>query len=151
MIRGPFLRELLHGVVAAVAVDDEDAAEAAVRHAVEDVADDAEMRLDAQRDRARELAEVGRHAVRHDGKDRDAERFGRVDGDALGQDAVDREPQMAVLLGAAERAASARSSLCRYSSTCIQFMSLMRTLTIAPVAGYRATYASPASGGRTRS
>jgi hypothetical protein len=37
----PFRHELLHGAVAAVPVDDEDAAESAVRHAVQDVAHDA--------------------------------------------------------------------------------------------------------------
>ena len=86
-----------------MAVDDQDAAEAAVRQAVEDVADDAQVRLDAQRDRAGEGAEIRRDAVGDDRKHRNAERLGGVGRDALGQDAIDGEPQMAVLLGAAER------------------------------------------------
>ena len=61
------------------------------------------MRLDSKRDRSRKLAEVRRDAVRHDRKYRNAERLGGLGGDALGEDAVHREPQMAVLLGAAER------------------------------------------------
>ena len=52
---------------------------------------------------ARELAEVRRDAVRHDREHRDAERLGGLGGDALGENAVDGEPEMAVLLGAAER------------------------------------------------
>ena len=103
VIGGPLERELLHGVVAAVAVDDQDAAKSAVRHAVQDVAHDAQVRLDPQRDRAGELAEVRRDAVRHHRKHRHAERLGGVGRHAFGEDAVDREPQMAVLLGAAER------------------------------------------------
>jgi hypothetical protein len=85
-----------------VPVDDQDAAEPTVRHAVEDVAHDAQVRLDPERDRPREFAEVGRDAVRHHRKHRDAERFRGVGRHALGQDAVHRESQVAVLLGTAE-------------------------------------------------
>ena len=62
-----------------------------------------QMRLDSQRDRARKFAEVRRHAVRHHRKHRHAERLGGLGRDAFREDAVDREPQVAVLLGAAER------------------------------------------------
>ena len=72
-------------------------------HAVEDVADQPQVRLDPQRDRAGELAEVRRDAVRHHGKHRHAERLGGLGRDPFGEDAIDREPQVAVLLGAAER------------------------------------------------
>ena len=64
---------------------------------------DIEVRLDAQRDRARILAEVRRHPIRDDGKHRDAERLGGVDGDTLREYAVHGEAEMAVLLRAAER------------------------------------------------
>src|SRR6185312_15617579 len=103
MLRRPLGDELLDGAVAAVAVDDEDPAKAAVRHAVEDVAYHGKVGLDAQRDRARELAKIGRDPVRHDGEYGNAERLGGFRGDALGEDAIDGEPQMAVLFGAAER------------------------------------------------
>ena len=102
MVGGPFLGELLHGAVAAVAVADHDAPEAAVRHAVEDVAHHGEMRFDPERDGAGEFAEVRRDAVGEHGKDRNAERLGRVRGDPLGEDAVHGQPEVAVLLGAAE-------------------------------------------------
>ena len=103
MIGGPLERELLDGAVAAVTVDDQDAAEAAVGHAVQDVADDAQVGLDPQRNRAGEFAEVRRDAVRHDREHRHAERLGGFGRDPLGKNAVDREPQVAVLLRAAER------------------------------------------------
>jgi hypothetical protein len=75
----------------------------AVGHAVENVGDEPQVRLDAQRDRAGELAEVRRDAVRHHRKHRHAERLGGVGRHTFGKDAIDREPQMAVLLRAAER------------------------------------------------
>src|SRR5262249_32299760 len=59
----PFLRELLDGVVAAVSVHDENAAEPGLREAVENVADDGQVRLDLQRDGAGKREEVGRDAV----------------------------------------------------------------------------------------
>src|ERR1041384_4701798 len=74
VVRGPFGGKLLHGAVAAVAVADHDALEAAVCHAVENVAHQREVRLDAQGDRAGEFAEVRRHAVGHDGKHGNAQR-----------------------------------------------------------------------------
>ena len=95
--------ERLRRRVAAVAVDEQDAAEAAVRHAVEHVADDAQVGRDAQRDRARERAEVGRDAVGDDREHRHAERLGGLGRHALGKDAVDREAQMACCSRAAER------------------------------------------------
>jgi hypothetical protein len=61
------------------------------------------VRLHPERYRSRELAEVRRDAVGQNGEHRDAERFGRFRGDLLGQDAVDGQPEVAVLLGAAER------------------------------------------------
>ena len=48
MLCRPLLRELLHCTVTAVAVDDEDPTEAAVRHAVEDVAHNVQMCFDAK-------------------------------------------------------------------------------------------------------
>ncbi len=97
---GPFGGELLHGVISAVPVDDQDAAEPTVRQAVEDVTDDAEMRLDFERNRSRELAEIRRDAVGQHREDQHAERLCSFYGDALGQNAVDREPQVGMLLGA---------------------------------------------------
>ncbi len=99
----PLERELLHGVVAAVSVHDQDAAKAAVRHAVENVADEAQVRFDLERDRSGKLAEVRRDAVRHDREHRHAQRLGGVGSHTFGQDAVDGQSQMRVLLGAAER------------------------------------------------
>ncbi len=107
VIGGPLLGELLHRAVAAVAVADHDAPEAAVRHAVENVAHHAEVRLHPQRDGSRKLAEVRRDAVGQDGEDRDAEGFGRLGGDPLGENAVDRQAEVAVLLGAARAATRA--------------------------------------------
>jgi hypothetical protein len=54
MIRSPLLRELLDRAISTVAIHDEDAAKAAVRHAVEDVAHDVKVRLHPKRDRAGE-------------------------------------------------------------------------------------------------
>ena len=65
--------------------------------------DHAQMGVDAERNRAREVAEVRRDAVGQHREHRHAERFGGFGRDALGQDAVDREAQIGMLLGAAER------------------------------------------------
>ena len=70
---------------------------------VEQVADDRLVGLHAKRRAARVGGEVRREAVRERRKDRDAERLGRLDGDALGEDRVDREREVAVLLDRAER------------------------------------------------
>ena len=103
MVRGPFLGERLGRAVSAMPIDDEDAPEPAAGQAVQDVAHDRQVGLDAQRHGAGELAEIRRHPVGEDRKDGDAERLGGICSDALGQDAVDRQAQIAVLLGAAER------------------------------------------------
>ena len=71
--------------------------------AVEDVAHEPQVGFHADRDRTRELPEVGSDAVRHDGEDGDPQWLGGIGGDPLGQDAVDGQAQVAVLLGAAER------------------------------------------------
>src|SRR5262249_26973314 len=103
MLGGPLLREGLHGTVAAVAIDDQDAAKSGVDEAVEDVADEAQVRLDAQGYRAGVGGEVRRDAVRDDREYRHAERFGGLDSHAFGEDAVDRQPEIRVLLRAPER------------------------------------------------
>src|SRR5579871_4478395 len=103
MVSGPLRNPRLHGTVSAVAVDDQNALEAAVRHGVEYVAYDAQVRGHPQRDRAGEFAEVGRDAVRDDGEDWNAQRLRRFHGDALGENAIDGQAQMTVLLGASER------------------------------------------------
>src|SRR5262249_15202219 len=103
MAGGPLERELLHGAVAAVPVRDQDAPKAAVRKAVEDVTDDPQVRFHLERNRSGEFTKVRRHAVRQHRKHRHPERlsgFGRL---AFGENAVDGEPKMGMLFGAAER------------------------------------------------
>src|SRR5258705_1706197 len=90
------------GAVAAVAVADHDAIEAAVRDAGEYVSHQREVGLDAQRDRAGEFAEVWRHAVGDHREYRHAQRLGGLRGDPLGQNAVHGQPQVTVLFGTAE-------------------------------------------------
>src|SRR5258705_7180371 len=90
------------GAVAAVAVADHDAIEAAVRDAGEYVSHQREVGLDAQRDRAGEFAEVWRHAVGDHREYRHAQRLGGLRGDPLGQNAGPGQPQVTVLFGTAE-------------------------------------------------
>ena len=56
-----------------------------------------------QRDRARESQEIGREPEGHHRKDRYAKRLRRLDCDALGQDGVDAERELRMLLRRADR------------------------------------------------
>src|SRR5438552_5780053 len=84
--------------VPAVAVDDGDAAEALPVQRVEQVAQDRDVRARAQRRAAGERSEVRGHAERQRWEDRHPEWLGRLDRDALGQDRVGADRQIAVLL-----------------------------------------------------
>ena len=119
------LRQRADRHVAAMAVDDQHAAEAGPVDGGDEIAHDREQRLHLQRDRAREGEEIRREPERHRRKDRHAERLGGFDRDPLGEDGVDGQRQLRVLLGRAERQDAAVVGG-RYASTCIQFMSAMR-------------------------
>src|SRR5438552_384347 len=84
--------------VPAVAVDDGDAAEALPVQRVQEVAQDRDVRARAQRRAAGERSEVRGHAERQRWEDRHPEWLGRLDRDALGQDRVGADRQIAVLL-----------------------------------------------------
>src|SRR4029079_6510883 len=103
MVRRPFGDELLNRRVAAMAVHDENAPEAAVRQTIEDIANDVQVRLDAQRDRTRIRAEIRGHPVRDHREHGYAEWFGRLGRDTLRQDTIDGEPEIPVLFSAAKR------------------------------------------------
>ena len=102
MICRPLGHELLHGAITAMSVHNQDSTKAAVRHPIEDIAHDAQMGFHAQRNGTGELAEIGRYAIRQHGEHGNTERLGGIHGDALRQDAIDGEPQIAVLFGAAQ-------------------------------------------------
>ena len=57
------------------------------------------------------------------GKTGTAERLGRLDGDALGQDRVDGKAQIRMLLRRADREHGAVVASHMIASTCIQFIS----------------------------
>ena len=103
MLRAPLRSSHPRGRVPAVAVDDQDPAEALARERVEQVGDDREEGLHAKRRAARIGGEARRDPVRQHGKHQHAQRLRRLDGDALGEDVVGRQRQVRVLLGRAER------------------------------------------------
>ena len=90
-------------IVAAVPVHEQEAPEALVGERVEQVAEQRPVRLDAQGRAARIGGEVRRQAVGQRRQDEHAERLGGLDRHALGEDPVDAERQVAVLLDRAER------------------------------------------------
>ena len=103
VVRHPFQRHRMGRQVAAMAVDDQDAPEAAGGQGVQDVADHPGIGLDPQADGAGVAQEVGREAVGHDREHRHAEGLGGIERQLVAQDAVDREAEAGMLLGAAER------------------------------------------------
>ena len=103
-VRGhPFGHQRGPGRVAAVPVHEQDPPEALAVERVEQVAEDVEERVDAERRASGEGAEVRRQPVGERGEHRDAERLGCLDGDALGEDRVGAEREERVLLGRSER------------------------------------------------
>jgi hypothetical protein len=94
---------LAAGVVAAVAVDEDEAPEALAVQRVEQVAHDRLVRRHAQRRTPGIRGEVRRQAVGKRRQHEHAERLRRLDRDALGVDPVDAERQVRVLLDRAER------------------------------------------------
>jgi len=91
------------GRVAAVAVDDQDPAEALCLEGVEQFGDHAHVRLDAQRHRAGIRGERRRQPVSERGQHGHSERLGRLERDALGEDVVRLQREIRVLLGRADR------------------------------------------------
>jgi hypothetical protein len=94
---------LIHSRASAQAVDQEDAAKAVPLQTVEHVADDGDQRRDPHADRAGIGAEIGRRAVVDRREDGHAERLRGLDRDALGEDEIDAEAELRVLLRAADR------------------------------------------------
>ena len=91
------------GRVPAVAVDDQDPAEALPVEGVEQVADDACICLHPECRAAGIRRERRRQPVREHRQDRDADRLRRLDRDPLGEDVVGAQREVGVLLGRAER------------------------------------------------
>jgi hypothetical protein len=94
--------ERAHRRVAAVAVDDEHAAETGAAEGGDRVAHHGEERFHAQGDRAGKGGEIGCDTERHHREDGHAERLGGLGRHALGEDEVDAERQLGVLLGRAD-------------------------------------------------
>ena len=103
MVRHPLDRHGMRRLVAAMAVDHQDAPKAAARQAVQHVANQPGIGLDPQADGAGIGQEIRREAVGHRREDRNAERLRGIERHLVAQDAVDREAEAGVLLGAAER------------------------------------------------
>ena len=91
------------GIVAAVPVDEEEPAEALARKRVEQVDEHRAIRLDAERRAAGIRGEIGGQPIGQRGQHEHAEWLSRLDGDALGEDAVDAKREVGVLLDGAER------------------------------------------------
>ena len=87
----PLLSRRPAGVVAAVAVDEQEAAEALAVERVEELADDRLVRPDGQRRAPGVRGEVRRDPVRKRRHHRHAERLGGLDRDALGENHVHAE------------------------------------------------------------
>src|SRR6185437_9814633 len=103
MIVHPLLQDRTARNVAAVAVHEEDARESGAGETFEDVGDDALICVEAQADAAGITAEVRRDAIAEYGKHGHAERLRGFTSNALGQDRVDSQTQISVLLGAPHR------------------------------------------------
>src|SRR4051794_4464971 len=100
---GPFAGGGAAGVVPAVAVHEQETAEALRVQRVEQVADERTVGLDAQRRAAGVRGEVRREPVRERRQNEDARRLGRLLRHALRQNPVDPERQVRVLLDRAHR------------------------------------------------
>ena len=91
------------GVVSPVAVHEQEAPEALGLERADQLAEHGAVRLGRERRAAGVRGEVRRDPVRQRRQHRDAERLRRLDGDPLGEDLVDREREVGVLLDGAER------------------------------------------------
>jgi hypothetical protein len=91
------------GLVAPVPVDDEDSPEAGAVRGGDHVPCHGEERLHPQGHGAGIRREVGRNPVRDDREHRDPERGRGLLRDALGQDEIHREGEVAVLLRGSDR------------------------------------------------
>src|SRR5712692_3533855 len=91
------------GLVPPVSVDEQEAAEALAVQRLEQLADDGLVRLDAECRAAGVGGEVRRDPVGERRHHRHAQRLGSLDRDALGEDHVHGEREVAVLLDRAER------------------------------------------------
>src|SRR5512146_1005286 len=100
---GPRLGGGAATLVAAVPVHEQEASEPLVGERAEQVDEQRGVRLDLQRRAARMRGEVRREPIRQRGHHEHAERIGRFDRDPLGQDPVNAERQVPVLLDRAER------------------------------------------------
>src|SRR5438477_1636322 len=99
----PFAHHTRGERIAAVAVHHRNAPKALAEERIEKVADDGDVRAGAQRWTSGKRREVRRHAERQSRQYRDAERFGRFDRDALGEDRVGPDRQVTVLFRGSDR------------------------------------------------
>src|SRR2546425_4288352 len=102
-LRQPLAKHARRRRVAAVAVDQRDAAEALPEQRIEKITDDRDIGAHAQARTAGECGEVRRHAVGKCREDRNAERLGRFHRDALGEDRIGPDREVAVLFGGSDR------------------------------------------------
>jgi hypothetical protein len=99
----PFRRRLAARIVATVAVDEQETAEALSVQRLEQLRDDSTIGVGAERRAAGVRGEVGGDPIRQRRHDGHAKRLGRLDRDALGEDHVDGEREVRVLLDRSER------------------------------------------------
>jgi hypothetical protein len=99
----PFGEEARDRTVPAVTVDHDDAAKARPIQAFENVADQRDVGRELQAHGAGKIDEIRRHPVGHHREDRNGERLRGFDRDTLGEDHVNAEAEIPVLLDAAER------------------------------------------------
>ena len=91
------------GLVPAVAVHEQKPTKALAMQGVDQLPEHGAVRLCGKRGAARVRGEVRRDSVRQRWKDGNAERLRRLDRDPLGEDLVDGERQVGVLLDGPER------------------------------------------------
>ena len=102
IVHHPFLRNRSGRRIAAMAVDDQDAAKAGMLQAVQHIAQHRGIGGDTQRDGAGKGSEIRRQAVGQGREHRHAEWFGRLGRDAFGEDRIGGQRQAGMLLGAAQ-------------------------------------------------
>ena len=103
MCRRPVVEGGPARLVPAVAVHEQKAAEALAMQCVDQLPEHGAVRLCGKRGAARVRSEVRRDPVRERREDGDTERLRRLDRDPLGENLIDREREVGVLLDGAER------------------------------------------------
>ena len=99
----PFACEIQCGLIAAMTVDEDEAAEALAMQARQHVLQHREIGRYPEADRAGIGKEIGRDPIGEHREDRQRQRLRRRQRDALRQDRIDRKREMGMLLGRAER------------------------------------------------